>query len=99
MRRDVIPLESVVVRTQLEDRFAHIRLTTFYEDTAEQLARAVRDARASGLEGLILDVRDNPGGLLSSVINVVSMFIEDGLVLYEVDGSGRRTDHKSTGNG
>ena len=99
VRRDVIPLESVVVRTQLEDRFAHIRLTTFYEDTAEQLARAVRDARASGLEGLILDVRDNPGGLLSSVINVVSMFIEDGLVLYEVDGSGRRTDHKSTGNG
>lgn len=99
VRRDVIPLDSVVVRTQPDDRFAHIRLTTFYEDTAEQLAQAVREAKENGAEGLILDVRNNPGGLLSSVINVVSMFIEDGLVLYEVDGSGRRTDHKATGNG
>ena len=99
VRRDVIPLESVVVRTQPDDRFAHIRLTTFYEDTAKQLAQALREARENGAEGLILDVRDNPGGLLSSVINVVSLFIEDGLVLYEVDGSGRRTDHKATGNG
>ena len=99
VRRDVIPLESVLVRTQPDDRFAHIRLTTFYENTAKQLAQAVREARDGGSEGLILDVRNNPGGLLSSVINVVSMFIEDGLVLYEVDGSGRRTDHKSTGDG
>ena len=99
VRRDVIPLESVLVRTQPDDRFAHIRLTTFYEDTAEQLAQAVREARDSGAEGLILDVRNNPGGLLSSVINVVSLFVGDGLVLYEMDGSGRRTDHKTTGDG
>jgi carboxyl-terminal processing protease len=99
VRRDVIPLESVVVRTQPEDKFAHIRLTTFYQDTAKQLAQAVREARDSGSEGLILDVRNNPGGLLSSVIDVVSLFITDGLVLYEVDGSGRRTDHKSNGDG
>jgi len=99
VRRDVIPLESVVVRTQPEDKFAHIRLTTFYQDTAKQLAQAVREARDGGSEGLILDVRNNPGGLLSSVIDVVSLFITDGLVLYEVDGSGHRTDHKSSGDG
>jgi carboxyl-terminal processing protease len=99
VRRDVIPLESVVVRTQPEDKFAHIRLTTFYQDTAKQLAQAVREARDGGSEGLILDVRNNPGGLLSSVIDVVSLFTTDGLVLYEVDGSGRRTDHKSSGDG
>lgn len=96
--RDVIPLESVVVRTQPEDRFAHIRLTTFYDNTSTQLAEAIRDANQIGAEGLILDVRDNPGGLLSSVIDVVSMFIDDGLVIYELDGNGRRKNHTVTGN-
>ena len=43
---------------------------------------------------MILDVRDNPGGLLNSVVDVTSQFLEEGLVLYEVDGNGRRTNWK-----
>lgn len=97
IRRDVIPLDSVLVRSRPDDRFAHIRLTTFYGDTGNQLADAIRQAQADGAEGLILDVRDNPGGLLSGVIDVVSLFIEDGLALYQVDGSGRRTDNPVRG--
>ncbi len=92
--RDVIPLESVLVRTQPDDRFAHIRLSTFYSDTAEQLADAIKQSQSDGFVGLILDVRNNPGGLLSSVIDIVSLFVDEGLVLYEVDGSGRRSDHE-----
>ena len=92
--RDTIPLESVLVRSRPEDRFAHIRLTTFYANTAEELAEDIREAQANGAEGLILDVRDNPGGLLSSVIDVTSMFLEDGsLILYELDGKGDRDNH------
>ena len=97
IRRDVIPLESVLVRGKPEDRFAHVRLTTFFADTASKLADAIREAKANGAEGLILDVRNNPGGLLSSVIDVVSLFIDDGLALYQVDGSARRTDNKVRG--
>ena len=97
IRRDVIPLESVLVRGRPEDRFAHVRLTTFFADTASKLADAIREAKANGAEGLILDVRNNPGGLLSSVIDVVSLFIDDGLVLYQVDGSKRRTDSEVRG--
>ena len=91
--RDKIPLESVLVRSRPEDRFAHIRLTTFFADTPEKLADAIREQQSNGAEGLILDVRDNPGGLLGSVIEVVSMFIDDGLVLYEIDSDGQRSDH------
>ena len=98
IRRDVIPLESVLIRSRLGDRFAHIRLTTFFADTPDKLADAIRQAKADGAEGLILDVRNNPGGLLSGVLDVVSLFIEDGLVLYQVDGSGRRTDNKVRGD-
>ena len=100
VKRDRIALESVLIRSRPEDRFAHIRLTAFYTETAQQLADAVRDARANGAEGLILDVRDNPGGLLNSVVEVVSLFLEDdSLLLYEVDGYGRRADHNSRGGG
>ncbi len=98
--RDTIPLESVLVRSRPEDRFAHIRLTTFYANTAIELAEAIREAQNSGAEGLILDVRDNPGGLLSSVIEVTSMFLEDdSLILYELDGEGERDDHMARNAG
>ena len=99
VRRDRIELDSVLVRNRPEDRFAHIRLTTFYSDTPEDLAKAIEEQQANGAEGLILDVRDNPGGLLSSVVEVVSMFIDEGLILYELDGAGRRTDHRSRNPG
>ena len=99
VRRDRIELDSVLVRNRPEDRFAHIRLTTFYSDTPEDLAKAIEEQQANGAEGLILDVRDNPGGLLSSVVEVVSMFIDEGLILYELDGAGRRTDHRTRNPG
>ena len=98
--RDTIPLYSVYVRSRPEDRFAHIRLTTFYAKTASELAEAIREAQNNGAEGLILDVRNNPGGLLSSVIEVTSMFLEDdSLILYELDGEGERDDHMARNAG
>jgi carboxyl-terminal processing protease len=97
--RDRIPLESVRLRSRPEDRFAHIRLTTFFKDTPQKLADAIESAQAEGAEGLILDVRDNPGGLLSSVVEVTSMFMEDGLIMYQVDGSGNRIDHQTENPG
>ena len=98
--RNTIPLESVRVRSRPDDRFAHIRLSTFYANTADKLAEAIREAQANGAEGLILDVRDNPGGLLSSVIDVTSMFLEDdSLILYELDGEGDRDNHMARNAG
>lgn len=93
IHRDVIPLISVLTRSEPGDRIAHIRVTDFYADTAQRLYQALIQATNSGAEGLILDVRDNPGGLLSSAITVTSIFLDDGLALYDVDGSGTRTNH------
>ncbi len=90
--RDEIPLESVLLRSEPGDRIAHIRITSFYADTAQNLAASIREAIDAGAEALILDVRDNPGGLLQSVVDVTSQFLDDGLVLYEVDGAGSRTN-------
>ena len=92
--RSVIPLESVLLRSEPGDKIAHVRITSFYADTARNLSDTVRKAIDDGAEALILDVRDNPGGLLNSVVDVTSQFLDDGLVLYEVDGEGRRTNWK-----
>ena len=90
--RDKIPLESVLLRSRPGDEIAHIRLTDFYADTAEKLRQTINEVVDDGAKALIIDVRNNPGGLLSSAIDVTSQFLDNGLVLYEVDGSGRRTN-------
>ncbi len=92
VQRGVIPLVSVRLRSDPGEKLAHIRLTSFYADTPQKLAETIKQAVDSGAQGIILDVRDNPGGLLNSVVEVASLFLKDGLVVYEVDGSGRRTN-------
>ena len=92
--RGVIPLVSVLLRSEPRDKVAHIRVTDFYADTARRLVETIAEAREAGAEALIIDVRNNPGGLLSVAIDVTSQFLEDGLVLYELDGDGNRTNWK-----
>ena len=96
--RGIIPLESVLLRSEPGDRIAHIRVTEFFADTADDLSTTLLQAVAGGAKGVILDVRDNPGGLLHSVIEVVNLFLdadelgEGALVCYEIDSSGKRTN-------
>jgi carboxyl-terminal processing protease len=91
--RAVIPLESVYVRSEPGDDFMHIRVTEFYPQTAEKLRVAIEEQLAAGAKGLILDLRNNGGGLLSASVDIASQFIEDGLVLYVIEGNKRRTDY------
>ncbi len=94
VKRGIIPLVSVILRSQPGDRFAHVRVTNFYPNTAEKLREVVLNAIADGAEGLILDVRNNDGGTLNAVVDIASMFLEpeDDLVLYVEKGDGTRTN-------
>ena len=89
--RGVIPLESVRLR-MLVGRIGHLRITSFSGTSKEELQRALeRFARSQGA-GLVVDIRNNPGGLVSSVVEVTSQFVGEGLVLYQLDGQGNRRD-------
>ena len=88
--RDVIPIVSVILRSELGNKIAHIRLTDFNADTAHEMAKTIDLTVAAGTEALIIDVRNNPGGLLESAVDVISEFLDGGLILYQVDGSGNR---------
>ena len=89
IERDIIKLESVNLLMQV-GRIGHLRLSGFTGTTAEELTKALERFERSQGVGLVVDLRNNPGGLVSSVVDVTSQFIEDGLVLYQVDADGNR---------
>ncbi len=82
--RAVIKVESVK-NEFLEPDFAYVRISHFQERTAEDLRRALREIRTENkgaLKGMVLDLRNNPGGILSSAVSVADAFIDKGLIVY-----------------
>ena len=72
---------------------AHVRLSSFSEDAAEELRTAFEEAREAGAERFILDLRDNPGGRLDQAVEVADFFLEPGSVAYvRKDASGDREE-------
>jgi len=69
---------------------ALIRLSQFSANAEEELVAALREVEAAGATGLIVDVRNNPGGLLDQAIRVTSQFLKDGNVLQQEDAQGER---------
>jgi carboxyl-terminal processing protease len=73
---------------------ALIRLSQFSANAEEQLVAAIREADDAGAGSLIVDVRNNPGGLLEQAIKVTSQFLEDGYVLQQEDAQGNRKPYR-----
>ena len=70
----------------LEDGFGYIRLTSFDVDTGEQLHKAIEKLGGAGLKGLVLDMRDNPGGVLQAAIDAAGLFLEPHALLLTARG-------------
>lgn len=91
--RDVIKVKSV--RTQiLEPGFGYLRISHFQSRTAEDARAALQELQQDNdgrLEGLILDLRNNPGGILSAAVGVSDLFLDKGLIVYT---EGRIDDSK-----
>jgi len=88
--RGVIPLKSVRSYT-LEPEMGYIRISNFQSNTAEDLSSALEELEKEvPLKGLILDLRNNPGGLLSQAIDVSELFLDSGVI---VSTKGRENGH------
>ena len=81
--RDIIRVQSVRSRT-LEPGYGYIRLAQFQERSDRDMQRALEKlaAEKGGIKGLVLDLRNNPGGLLTQAVRVSDMFLESGLIVY-----------------
>ncbi len=96
--RDVIKVKSANLR-MLVGRIAHLKIINFTGTTDQEVADALERMEKLGARALILDVRNNPGGLLQTVVDVTGQFLDGGLVLYEVDGHDNRKDWKAGSGG
>ena len=84
LERSIIKVNSVKHR-MLEKDFGYIRISTFQANTAESLETALKKMQKenkTNLKGLVLDLRNNPGGVLNAAADVSDTFLEDGLIVY-----------------
>lgn len=80
IERARVEIPNVMSRLEGEDA-GYIRLLSFNHRSADDLREAISDLEDQGAEGFVIDVRDNPGGLLQSSVDVASLFIEDGVIV------------------
>lgn len=91
-------VESPTVNFEmLDDRTAYIQIVEFDEVTIDQFTEALAMAKGSGMEGLILDLRANPGGSLNAVVEIARMLLPKGLIVYTEDKSGERVEYTCDG--
>lgn len=98
--RAIIKVESVKGAKMLSDHIGYIRITQFNEPTANALQKALEDLLSRGMKALILDLRNNPGGLLSSAIEVSQKFLKGGEKIVSTKGrpgAGVQTQYASRG--
>ncbi len=82
--RKVIETPSVEWRVLEQDSsIGYIRIRLFTERTGRELERAIQDLKEAGVTRLVLDLRDNGGGLLDAAVDVASQFLREGVILYE----------------
>ncbi len=84
--RAIIKIDSVKEARLIEDKIGYIRLAQFQENTVEEFDDALEDLEAEGMNALVLDLRYNPGGLLSTSIKVADRFLEEGKVIVQTRG-------------
>ena len=71
-----------------QNKLGYVRLTSFSMETASDLEKVLKELESEGLQGLILDLRFNSGGLLDSAVDVSDKFIEEGMIVYRVPRKG-----------
>lgn len=96
--RDTITIEAVKERIIEDDKIGYIRISTFNANTGNELEEALNDFEKKSLEGIIVDLRNNPGGLLESAIEVASQFIKDGNIVRINSRNNVIRDYDSYGN-
>ncbi|MFC1566608.1 S41 family peptidase [bacterium] len=84
--REIIKLESVFYKKIEEEDFGYIHIREFSSKTAGDLESALKDIEKQNVKGIILDLRNNPGGLLSSAVDVCKKFIGDNKLIVYTQG-------------
>lgn len=97
--RDTVVVKSVKTTWRPADKIYVIKVSNFNDETDHLFVEAAQDAVARGAHGVILDLRNDPGGYLESAIAMASQWIPEGVIVSQQYGDREKTDHQSTGSG
>ena len=98
VKRGRIQMESVYW-SLTDDKIAYVQLRAFYANSDEALSEVLNEIQLRDAKGIVLDLRNNPGGYLETVSRITSEFVSEGLVAYEKGPDGKKTDWKIKGKG
>ncbi len=98
LTRDTIKIPAVAWK-MLDNNVAHLQIMIFSENVDSEFQQAVKEITASKAQKIVLDVRNNPGGLLDSAVNIAGYFIDPGqIVTIEKFADGTQNEYKTQGN-
>ncbi|OUX32348.1 MAG: hypothetical protein CBE24_03420 [bacterium TMED264] len=92
--RESIKVKDISYFGMLDEQTGYIRLTRFSRNSDQEMKDALENLIESNMTGLILDLRDNPGGLLNSAVNILDMFTEKGQLLVYTEGKTYKSKRK-----
>ena len=95
--RDAVEAKTVSY-TLLDNNIGYLSISQFEEVTTKQFKVAVEDLQSQGMKGLVIDIRNNPGGLLDTVVGMLKYMLPDGLIVYTEDKQGNRKEYKGQDN-
>ena len=95
--RDIIKIESIKKARIIEDKIGYIRLVEFKENSPKDLDAAIKELEEKGMDSLILDLRNNPGGLLNVAVEISDKFLPEGVMVVSTKGrrKGQSVEFKS----
>ena len=88
---------QTVSHEMLDDETGYIRISEFSEVTSNQYKKAFEDLQDKGMKKMVVDLRDNPGGLLNAVCDVLRQILPEGLIVYTEDKNGKKEEEKCDG--
>ena len=96
-----VEIRDVEIKTvsheMLSGDTGYIRISEFSEVTSDQYKKAFADLKSQGMKKLVVDLRDNPGGLLNTVCDILRQILPEGLIVYTEDKNGKREEETCDG--
>lgn len=97
LKKEKISLQSVHAEMLKEQEIGYIKVDIFAQNTADQFTKTLKELEKNGMKGLIIDVRGNGGGHLSSAAEMSSALVDSSHVIYQVEAKGKTTKKYATG--
>ena len=98
--RDKIPINSVDVSYMIDDNTGYIKINNFAMTTYDEFMKSLKELRSKGMTDLILDLRENSGGVMESAIKIANQFLREGqLIVYTLGRSQPKNEARATGKG